>query len=169
MEIQDLTSIITVSFIIIGTSIGLYQWTHANRIKRSEFLNQIIDKLRFDEAISKVMYTIEYTEGWYDRAFHNGPNEKLFDQFFAYLNYICYLRNNGIVSENEFKLLRYELTRVCQNIDTQNYFWNLYHFSKRIGSDCSFHELIRYGLKKNIFLSGFRNPDCRNYTKYLNF
>ncbi|OQC42758.1 MAG: hypothetical protein BWX66_00351 [Deltaproteobacteria bacterium ADurb.Bin058] len=169
MSVQDITSVVTVLLIIVATSIGLYQWIHANRIRRSKFLNQIINRLRFDESISKVMYTIEYSEDWYDEHFHNSEEEYQFDRFFAYLSYVCYLRKSRILKEREFRLLRYVLNRVCQNDETQTYLWNLYHFSQRSNSVCSFDELISYGLKAGILPDDFKQSNTQRFTKYLNF
>jgi len=115
------------------------------------------------------MYTIEYSEDWYDEHFHNSEEEYQFDRFFAYLSYVCYLRKSRILKEREFRLLRYVLNRVCQNDETQTYLWNLYHFSQRSNSVCSFDELISYGLKAGILPDDFKQSNTQRFTKYLNF
>ena len=79
------------------------------------------------------------------------------------------MENNRILEQKEFKILEYELIRVCQNYDTQNYFWNLYHFAIKTGASCSFSDLIAYGLKKKIFPTEFISNDGQYFKKYLNF
>jgi RNA processing factor Prp31 len=164
-----ITSIIGLVIATFGSAFGLVQWNHSNKIKKAEFLKQIIDQLRFNDNLSKTMYMIEYSDNWYSVKFHNSPEEKEIDKFLAYINYVCYLRNNKIITENEFKFLRYEITRVCSNIQVQSYLWNLYHFSKRMNTICSFSELVKYGLEEKLIPDYFTNEKSKKYIQNLNF
>lgn len=153
----------------ITSVVGLMQWNKSNMIRKAEFLKQIIDKLRFDENMTKIMYKIDYSHNWYDKSFHNSDEEKEYDKFFAYLNYVCYLRTTKIISEKEFNILKYEINRVCLDNGVQSYLWNLYHFSKKNNVKSSFNELIEYAIKEKIFGINFRNKNGKDYPKYLNF
>ena len=112
---------------------------------------------------------LEYNNNWYNEDFHSGENEKEIDQFLAFINYICYLRNMKIIKENEFKLLRYEVNRVCCNYGVQSYLWNLFHFSIKMNAKCSFNEIIDYGMKKKLLPQQFKQNNKDLFPKYLNF
>jgi hypothetical protein len=153
----------------ITSIVGLIQWKKSNMIRKAEFLKQIIHKLRFDDNMTKTMYIIDYSNNWYNKSFHESDEEKEYDKFFAYLNYVCYLRNTRIISKKEFDILKYEINRVCCNNSVKAYLWNLYHFSSKNNVKSSFNELIEYGIKEKIIEDNFLDKNWKNYPKYLNF
>jgi len=162
-----ITPIVTVFSVIIA----LLQYMKANKVKRAELINQIIEKLRFNEELQETFLMIDYNNKWYNESFHNKENdiEKKVDRLLAYFSYLCYLRNLKFLSKKEFTLFEYQLNRICISPQVQNYLWNLYHFSKKNNAKTSFNYLIDYGLKNNLFYSDFNNKDTSHYTKYLNF
>ena len=44
MSIQELCSILSIVIVFISLNVGIYQWIHANKLKRAEYLNKIIEK-----------------------------------------------------------------------------------------------------------------------------
>jgi len=129
-------------------------------------LDSIIVKLIFDKEMLETMYKIDYNRCWYDENFHRSEGEPSVDQFLSFLNYTCYLRKIGVIRKNEFKIIQYELNRVCKSPSVQGYLWNLYHFSKK---DCVFQYLIDYGIKRQYIPQDFYEQDTSRYKKYLNF
>lgn len=119
------------------------------------------------------MYMIDYGTSWYDRNFHNREDDLEYrvDKVLSFLNYVCYLRKEKNLGKKEFRILCYEVNRVCISPDIQNYLWNLYHFSVKQGTECSFQDLIEYGMEKRIIdrKSFLSSTSENNYTKYLNF
>ncbi len=105
IPLQDILSLLNVLILFIGFLFGIYQWAHANKLKRAEFLKQIIEKLYFDEQLSRFMYDkIEYNNDiWYTNDFHGGPNEDLTDKFLLNINYICYLRDLKIIKQTNLR------------------------------------------------------------------
>ena len=91
------------------------------------------------------------------------------DKLLSYLSYICYLKQENNISDKEFRILQYEINRTCTSPSIQGYLWNLYHFSRKQGTDCSFQYLIDYGIKNNIIEKSFLDPKCFLYEKTLNF
>lgn len=171
-SVADILSLLSLLLIIVGGIFAYKQWTAANRIKRTEFINQIIEKLRFDADMVKTMLTIDYDHQWYDENFHNDNFTLEFevDKVLSYLSYICYTYKMKNISKKEFKILRYELNRACSSPAVQGYLWNLYHFSKTQKTDCTFQYLIDYGIKNKIIdKKVFTNNQCGEYPKYLNF
>jgi hypothetical protein len=168
-SIELILEIVTLVFVVVGGLFGLYQWYHSNRIKRSEFMLQIMEKLRFDELIVETMYMFEYKSGWYSSDFHNSALESSVDQTLSLINHICYLKFSKILKDSEFKALRYEVSRTCHSKDVENYLWNLYHFSNKFDMPASFDYLINFGLENKFFDADFKNYESKKYVKTLNF
>lgn len=171
-SVDSVLSAISVLLMIVGGFFAYKQWTSANKIRRSEFINQIIAKLRFDKSTVDTMYMLEYDHEWYNEEFHDADNEIEFnvDKLLSYLSYICYLYELKNISKKEFKILRYEVNRACSSLSVQGYLWNLYHFSKKQGTECTFQYLISYGIKNKIINKKiFYCKESTFYPKYLNF
>lgn len=170
-SVDNILSAISVILVITGGIFAYRQWIASIQIKRTELIQQIMTCLRFDEEMAETMYTIEYDYSWYDITFHdrNDGFEHRIDKLLSYLSYICYLKKEGNISANEFRILQYEINRTCTSPCVQAYLWNLYHFSKEQGSECSFQYLIDYGIKNKMIDKSFLHSDCNIYTKTLNF
>jgi len=168
-NIENWFSLISTILVVIGGFFAWTQWTAGTKIKRAEFINQIIEKLRFDKEMANTMYIVEYTYDWYSDNFHNSELEYSIDKLLSYLSYICYLYATHNIRKTEFKILKYELNRVCVSPDVQGYLWNLYHFSKKRNMECTFQYLIDYGIKCGIIQNDFKRDDIQSYAKCLNF
>lgn len=171
-SVDSILSAISILLVIVGGFFAYKQWTSANRIRRSKFINQIIAKLRFDKSIVDTMYLIEYDHEWYNEKFHDADNEIEFsiDKLLSYLSYICYLYELKNISKKEFKILQYEINRACSSLSVQSYLWNLYHFSKAQGTECTFQYLICYGIRSKIIDKKiFYCKESMFYPKHLNF
>lgn len=94
---ENIVTIIYLLFVAMSGILAWYQFKESNKIKKAEFINKIVIKLRFDEEMAEIMRKIDYGEEcWYTGSedFHNNPNsiESKIDKFLSYLSYICYLR-----------------------------------------------------------------------------
>ena len=117
-------------------------------------------------------YLIDYEDDWYDGNFHDREDdfEYQMDKLMSYLSYICYLQKERKISAKEFCILKYEINRACSSHAVQCYLWNLYHFSRQQGTQCSFQYLIDYGLKQKLInKKEFTNSQSTHYIKTLNF
>jgi len=163
-------SLITLGFAVLGGFFAYIQWRKSINLKCSEFINQIIEKLRFDKDMAKALYLIDYKENWYNENFHGGNDQEfLIDKLLSYLSYICYLIKSKNITRKEIKILDYELHRACECLSVQAYLWNLYWWSKQKNSVCSFQYLIDYGLTQNIILKTDFKKDSEIFPKHLNF
>ena len=142
-------TIISLVFVAVGGIFIYLQWHKSLKTRRAEFINQILEKLRFDEDLPKSMYIIDYNQGWYDGSFHTSDLEISIDKLFSYVDYICYLK-------------------ATRNISSTNYLWNLYHFSMKNETTCSFQYLIDYGIDCKLFSNDFKKNKSL-YPKTLNF
>jgi hypothetical protein len=161
----------TLLLAIIGGCFALCQWRKSIKIRRGEFIAHINDRLRFDPDIAHTLYEIEYGGKWYDDKFHeNRKIEFEFDKVLSFCDYICYLKSNGNISDDEFKIFKYRINRVCISQSTQCYLWNLFQFAKRNNADCSFQCLLEYGIKHNLIDKAIKsNANLFPNDKYLNF
>jgi len=90
MTASDWIALVSLIVGAIGGVFALWQWRIGNKVKRAEFVNQIIEKLRFDPEMVETMDMIDYDEfHWYDAKFHSsGGTETKIDKLFSYLTYI---------------------------------------------------------------------------------
>ena len=162
--------------VIIGGIFAGIQWHVSNKIKRAEFIDDIIAKLSFDKGLARTMYMIEYSnylkKPWYDDNFHTGSDLEFdVDKLLSYMSYICYLKKTKNIKNEEFKFLQYEIVRVCSSKDVQTYLWNIYHFARACNTKCSFEHLIEFGLdsKNNFFHDSFLDSESGYYQKKMRF
>ena len=95
------------------------------------------------------------------------------DKTLSYFSYICYLREQKIISDKEFNFFKYEINRILMNSQVQDYFYNLYHFSNKNNTPITFLYLFRYGEKIKIFDEKFYDENSylysSQYHRYINF
>ncbi len=170
IRLEDILSSITIVLTCIGGMGALFQWRRTNKINRASYINELTDKIRSDDDIRETLYKLEYDENWYVQNFHNsGKLELQFDKTLSYFSYISYLRHMKIISEKEFSFFKYEIIRILGNTGIQGYLFNLYHFSRSIGTPMTFHYLFEYGKEHEIFPLSFFDKDSNEYEKKLNF
>ena len=176
MNLDGILNAVYIILVIIGGLFAGFQWQVSNKIKRAEFIDDIIEKLSFDKDLARTMYMIEYShylkKTWYDENFHTGSETEFdIDKLLSYISYICYLKKTNNIKNEEFKFLQYEIVRVCFSYDVQSYLWNLYHFYRFCNSKCSFEHLIEFSLdpKNNLFHESFLDVKSDYYVKRMKF
>jgi hypothetical protein len=115
---------------------------------------------------------IDYDQSWYTAEFHSGSDkhiERKVDKYLAYLSYLCYLIETDSVTKKEIQLFEYELIRTMRSISVQAYLWNLVHFSRRFGIECSCRNLVDYGIRRNVIDKDFLTNNENKFPKYLDF
>lgn len=171
-SVSDILSLISIIMAVIGGIFAYQQWKYSNKTKRADFIDQILNKLRFDREMVETINMIDYDFSWYDESFHHNHKELEYrvDKTLSYLSYICYLIKEKHISKQDFIILEYEINRACVSPDVQCYLWNLYHFSITQKSKCSFQYLIDYGIQNNLIEEiEFMNPKSKKYTQRLSF
>ena len=174
ISISDITSIISTLFIFLGGIFGYYQWRKNVLLKRSGYINDLIEKIRSNNDIKDIMYMFDYDDEWYSEKFHgSGKLEFKVDKTLSYFSYICYLKKQKIISNKEFDFFKYEIERILMNPQIQDYFYNLYHFSKKFNIPFSFKYLFEYGKNKKMFDDNFYDKNAHKkdskYHHNLNF
>jgi len=167
---ENSLSLITIVLAVVGGVFAFFQWHKSVKLKHAEFLNQIIEKIRFDEKMAEAIYLIDYNQFWYNESFHGSTDkEPLVDKLLSYLDYICYLIETHNIAKVEKKVLVYEIQRACESRSCQAYLWNLNWWSESRKTVCSFQHLIDYGLSNDIINKGDFKIDSGKYPRYLNF
>lgn len=168
MSISDIIAILSFISIIVGGIFTLNKWNVNLKLKRAEYIKALFDEIRSNPKI--VFYLFEYDSIWYDEKFHGSKElESNIDYTLSYFSYICYLRNNNIITKSEFNYFRYELERILNNQQFKNYIYNLYHFSKRVNQPISFVDLFQYAKDNGYFDKDFWNKNSNKYLHLLNF
>lgn len=168
LTVENWLTIISLIFASIGGIFIFLQWNMSIKNRRAEFIYQILEKLRFENKLSSTMRIIDYEQEWYSKEFHNSNLEKYIDILFSYIDYICYLKATKNISKIEFDIFKYQIHRICISNSTSKYLWNLYHFSKKNNTTCSFQYLINYGIQCEFLSKEFKDNE-ELYTKTLNW
>jgi len=156
----------------IGGGFALYQWIKQRKIRRAEFVYQLMQDLRFvrdgaNDDILDIRYKIEYRKldyiernngknGKSDKnkfVFRNNDgievdeNEMNVDKYLSLLNYICYLRKTKAIGRNDFNIFRYTIVWTLKACAIKKYLLFLCSWSDCNGVPCSFQYLVDYGMK----------------------
>lgn len=170
IQLEDFLSFLTIVVTAAGGIGAFIQWNRTNNINKAAYINELTDKIRSDVDIRDTLYKLEYTEHWYTDNFHDSGEEELkMDKTLSYFSYICYLMHMKIISDKEFAFFNYEIMMILNNEDIKGYFFNLYHFSRSIGTPMTFHYLFEYGKKHRMFPPSFYDEDSNEYEKKLIF
>lgn len=170
ISVSDIISFLSMVFVVIGGCFGYHQWKKSVKIKKAEYLNELTEKIRTDDDISEMIYILDYDQLWYKDSFHqSGEFERKMDKTLSYFSYICYLFDNNLIEKSEFNFFKYEIDRILINRSTIDYFYNLYHFSKKCKAPITFKFLFEYGEKEKIYDKEFYDSTSKKYPHYLNF
>ena len=169
--IDNTLSLILITVMAIGSIFALVQWNSSIKIRRTEFLDEIINKLWFDENMARTMHIIDNNSNWYTEDFHKSYSDMAYqiDKLLSYFDFICYLHFIKNLSSVELGVIRYEIDRTCASPYVQAYLWNLYHFSNKIEAGCSFMYIIDYGIKEKIIDKEFKSNNENLFNKYMKF
>lgn len=155
IDVSDIVAILTFLSIVIGGIFAYKKWSTGLKLKRAEYINTLIEKIRLDQRLSDFIYMIDYSKIWYTKEFHDsGELEAKVDYSLSYFSYICYLKSQKIIKEKEFQFLKYDVDRILMNTQVIDYFYNLYHFSSKFNTPLAFNYLFQYAK-----MNGFLEPD----------
>jgi hypothetical protein len=129
------------------------QWRKSNKIRRAEFIREIIDTLRFNKDMADTMYMVKYRQGWYNSDFHDNPDGIEFDvdKLLSHFEYICYLRKTKNIEDVEFNLLRFDVDTACQSLDVQAHLLEFVRdVSVSIETTNPYKYLIDYGIERGF-------------------
>lgn len=182
MEIGSFADICLAIVAIVGVFISVREYMRSNKLKRSSYIEPLINKMKSKE-ISKVVYMLQYGKFVYKSDFHgSGELERKVDKTLQYFSYLCYLREKNIISVDEFSFFELEISQSLREPRLIDYLFNLYHFVCHVegydpyndGIEKSIYSsLLRYAKKKGLIEDSFFDKNAYNktslYHNYLNF
>ena len=140
LEPGDIIAIVSVSIALGSAILALYSLYRAKKENEAQLAGSILKAIQTCE----VRYRFEYAEKWYSDDFHESDLEPSMDSFLSTMNYICFLKDKGLINEKTMKVFEYYLDRVAKNDDCRCYLWNLYHFGDPNKEECAFYNLVCY-------------------------
>jgi len=168
ISIADAASILTFLTIVISGIFALCKWTKQMKMKRAEYIKDLTTEIRTSPHMAFDVF--EYGKEWYGLDFHDGSDiEERVDYTLSVFSYICYLRKQDLLNNAEFNCFKYELARILTNPHFQQYFYNLYHFSRSQNQPMTFLYLFEYAKENGYLDSEFYNPKSTKYFHVLNF
>ena len=145
-----LTLLATVIGGTVGGAIALYQWGKQIRIRRTEFVYQVMKDLRLDAEIIEISHRIAYGEFQYDESFKsNHELEIQIDKLLGVLNYHCYLLKSRAIAKQDFNVFKYQIIWTLSDKDVQAYIKNQAR---------ALPYLVGWGLRNDLFPDDFLLP-----------
>jgi len=156
--VDDLINVCVLVLGVFSGVLAIGQWKHNLRLQRSMYLENLIEKFRSDKDLVEMIYRIDKNEKWYNKEFHNGKTlEQQVDRLLTYLSYLCYLKENKVIKPKEFDFIKYNIDRTLRDQSTQDYLFNLVHFSRREKADFPFPLLLKYAKENGFIKEDFWN------------
>lgn len=182
-EIYLLCSVVSALAALGGLIFVGLEHHQSNKVKRAEFLDDLINRMRGDSDIRGILYVFQYNGFVYNSDFHEDTElQRKVDKALLYLSYICYLRSRRIIKKREFAFFEIEISQTLRNRGVIDYLFNLYHFECRVAcldpnsrdgrKQFTFYYLLEYGRLLGLVEDGFFDPNNAGtgfYHKYLNF
>ena len=69
-SVDNYLSLVLIVVMAIGSIFALFQWNSSIKVRRTEFLDEIINKLWFDENMARTMHLIDNNPNWYTEDYH---------------------------------------------------------------------------------------------------
>lgn len=167
----DLISTIANVITALAAASAFLTWHHDKKIEKYRIGIDIIHNTLGDDDVITFIHMIDYDEQWFSKNFHNTELEKKVDKALSCYSYLIDLKNANIINKQTFNSAKYVIKRILKNNQAQAYLFNLHHYCKKIGTDCPFESLIKFGKDKQILDSSFFNPTIgiSKYPKTLNW
>jgi hypothetical protein len=109
-HISDYLLLVSLVMGAIGGLFAFFQWRKNISLRRADYINVLIEKIRTDDIIKEIFYMIEYSQQhWYNEKFHQSTLEVKVDKCLSYFSYICYLKAMCLITKREYKFFEYEI------------------------------------------------------------
>jgi hypothetical protein len=134
-SIADLINAGLLFVAIVGIFLTYRQIKGSHKTQKATFFKDLYSTMFSDHDIRDAFYQIEYGEFNYDVNFHGSDNEKAIDQLLSFIDLICDLYAQGIITQHEMSFFKYEFTRIYFNDNVQRYLKFLTGFYTQIGTE----------------------------------
>lgn len=105
------------------------------RTQKATFFKDLYSIMYGDSDIREGLYLVNYDKFAYNKSFHGSQNEKFIDRMLSFLDLICDLYYQDVITDYEMKFFKYELSVVYKNEQIRQYLNFLRQHSKSKGLD----------------------------------
>lgn len=165
-SISDIIDLLSIIAITIGGIFTLCKWNISMRIKRAEYIRNLIE-VKNKELILKTFNLFDYNIEWYSRDFHRSNIENEVDYTLTYFDYVCYLNSTNIFDTKTFNLFKYQVDSIVRNQQVIDYMYNLYHYAKNNHMGLSYPYLLGYAAQKGYVNEDFYRIDSHKHNPRL--
>ena len=134
-SIADLINAGLLIVAIIGICFTYQQIKESHKTQKATFFKDLYSTMFSDHDIREAFYQIEYGEFDYDVNFHGSDSEKAIDKLLSFIDLICDLYAQRIISQHEMSFFKYEFTRIYRNDNVQRYLKFLTNFYTQTGTE----------------------------------
>jgi len=121
ISLADIVNGLLLVVATIGIFLTLYQIKQSNKTQRATFFKELYSTMYSDSDVTRGYYLIDHGKFKYSDSFHRSEEEKPIDRLLTFIDLICYLRKQDLITESEIRYFEYELTRVYQDKEIQRY------------------------------------------------
>jgi hypothetical protein len=132
--IADILNFILLLITAIGVILAYRQIKEGRKTQSATFFKELYSTMFSDTEIGNAYYKIEYNEFNYDKSFHGSEEEKIIDRLLGFVDLLCYLHAQRVITDKEMMFFRYRLFRIYKNPNIQRYFEFLRLFFDAVGS-----------------------------------
>lgn len=112
-----------------------YQIKQNYRTQKATFFKELYLEMFKAGNIRKAYYQIEYEQFVYDNGFHGSEQEQVIDRLMAFVDLVCDLYYQNMLTEHEMSFFKYEFLRIYQNPNIRDYLAFLREWYTKIGTD----------------------------------
>ena len=169
--ISTIATAISTVVAAVALLLALRKYHERVKAEHADRMFDLLMRIRKDSDTVEFFRKIDFSEGdWYGDSFTNSEFEKTVDNALLQFEHIMYLKEQVLLTEDEFSNYQYEIDKIVDNKDVQKYFFNLYHYCDRVKLPFKFEKLMKYGIEKHYIDKDIYNKESKNYgEKQLNF
>lgn len=148
VAVSDLINTALFAVTAVGVWFAHKQLRLASVAQKATFFKDLYTTLYHDPEIRRAFYLVEYSEFSYSETFHGSEQEQLIDRLLSFMDLICRLHQQGALDEVEMNTFKYEILRVFDDDDIQEYFGFLDEwYQQNLTGTKPFAHLRAYGVR----------------------
>jgi len=149
VSVTDLINGVLLIVAILGIFLTYRQIRISYKTQKATFFKEIYSTMFSDPDIRNAYYQLEYDQFIYNDNFHGSENEKLIDRLLSFVDLVCELYNQMVITDREIGFFKYEFIRIYKNQNVQNYLIFLKMFYEKVGCDKEpFFSFVKYCKKE---------------------
>ena len=170
--ISNIATAVSAVIAAVALLLTFLKYREKTKAEHAERMFNLLKQTRENPNTAAFFKMIDYSEneGWYNKEFPGSEFEQMVDNALLQFEHILYLKEQNLLTEEEFSPYQYEINNIVNNQDVQNYFFNLYHYCQRAKLSFKYDKLLKYGTVKAVIHSDFYDKNSKKYgDKVLNF